>query len=408
MAEQASQLSKEVAHTTKPDIHFERAHHALTSAEANALYQRFLQGDKTAHGWNKEVTESMASYQPRYLALDGQKPLLTGRLSRFTNQNQLPLSDEDKQLLWFAVPGAPSEINKQSVVSVVAGDSKYSDLFPFFRDINEVVQDQQTIQAIEYASETLERDSSNDYFGNPKVNGLAQLLEMSVEDLAIALPVALGVKNIARRAMGYQPTKYNRREFFKRNIPRVIGAAALLSGFGGSTYGRYDLTTGEPIALSSNEQTREKLQAIAAIVRPRLERSIYVDGRTALLDAKLRVFMQGKQGAGAVVMGAFHDPYVMHTQADESDLIRAYAQDSLETIHELRDALKVRPNSAETRELDKGILAYLAKADVYTVSDPGEPTINPNLPTIVPKHVKYEGTFQCAQVEQAVRDLRLG
>src|SRR5207302_1892723 len=135
------------------------------------------------------------------------------------------------------------------------------------------------------------------------------------------------------------------------------------SGFGSLTYGRYDLTTGEPIALVSDEQTRERLQAIAAILRPRLERSIYADGRTALLDVKLRSFMQGKQGAGAVVMGAVHDPDVIHSQDDESDLIRAYAQDSLETIHQLREALKVKLNATETRELDKGMLEYLAKAD---------------------------------------------
>lgn len=404
MAEQASSVGKEVLQPPRPDIHFERAIHAPSETEATIEYRRFLAGDKTAHGWNKEVTESMASYQPRYLALDGQAPLFTGNLAQFTEQVPLPLTDIQKQLLWFDVPGAPSEINKQGVVSIVAGDVIYNNLFPFFRNSNEIIQDNQTALAVQNASDTLYNDS----YGNLKLNGLGQLLEMSAEDLAIALPIALGAETIARRAMRYQPTRYNRREFFRRNIPRVVGAAAFLGGLGGFTYGRYDLTTGESIALSSNEQMRERLQAIAAIVRPRLERSIYVDGRTALLDAKLRSFMQGKQGAGAVVMGAFHDPDVIHTQNDESELIRAYAQDSLETIRELREALKVKPNDAETRELDKGMLAYLAKADVYTVSDPGGATINPNLPNIVPKYVNYEGAFQCAEIEQAVSSLYHG
>src|SRR6266571_9307209 len=110
MAEQSSQLPKEAAQTTKPDIHFERAHHAQSSAEENGLYQLFLQGDITAHGWNKEVTQSMASYKPLFLALDGQAPLQVGEFTWVPGQSPLPLSDMDKQLLWFAVPGAPSEI----------------------------------------------------------------------------------------------------------------------------------------------------------------------------------------------------------------------------------------------------------------------------------------------------------
>src|SRR5712692_6536404 len=111
MAEQAPQTYKEVLQPTKPDIHFERAHHTLSSVEAQLLYNRFLQGDKTAHGWNKEVTESLASYKPLFLALDGQVPLQVGEFTWVPGQSPLPLSDADKQLLWFALPGAPSEIN---------------------------------------------------------------------------------------------------------------------------------------------------------------------------------------------------------------------------------------------------------------------------------------------------------
>ena len=153
MAEQASQLPKEVAQPTKPDIHFERAHHALTSAEADGLYQRFLQGDKTAHGWNKEVTQSMASYKPIFLALDGQTPLQVGEFTWVPGQNPLPLSDVDKQLLWFAVPGAPSEINGTGKVSVVAGDILYSNVFPYVRNNKELPQE--ALNALDVLEKTL-------------------------------------------------------------------------------------------------------------------------------------------------------------------------------------------------------------------------------------------------------------
>ncbi len=54
----------------------------------------------------------------------------------------------------------------------------------------------------------------------------------------------------------------------------------------------------------------------------------------------------------------------------------------------------------------QALLHYFAKGDVYTVTDPGGAAINPSLPQIVPQHVRYEGTFQCSQVEQAVSDLQ--
>jgi hypothetical protein len=399
MKEQAPQLLKESL-STAPDIHFERAIHAPAQAEANLGYQRFLQGDKTAHGWNREVAESMVSYKPLFLALDGQTPLQIGEFSWIPGQNPLPLTDTDKQLLWFALPGAPSEINDKGMISVVAGDVLYSNIFPFVRNKKQMPQ-----EALD-TLDTLERDSSGDLFGNPKINELAQLFEMSAEDLVITLPMALLARNILRRAIHYQPTKYSRREFFKRSLPVVAGAAAFLSGLGGLTYERYEASKGEQIAYASNEQTRQELQIIAAIMRPRLARSIYADGRTALLDAKLRAFMQGKEGAGAIVMGAYHEPDVLNT-ADETTLIHDYAKDILETVDEIFDAQKVKLDPLERAVRRQALLRFLAKGDVYTVTDPGCPTINPNLPKIVPQHVRYEGTFQCPQVEQAVSELQV-
>lgn len=400
MAEQVSQLPEELVQSTQPDIHFERAHHALSPVEAQISFNRFLQGDKTAHGWNREVTERMAQYKPAYLALDGQTPLQIGEFSWIPGQNPLPLSDTDKQLLWFAVPGAPSEINTTGRVSVVAGDVLYSTIFPFVRNNKQLPQE--ALNTLD----TWERDSSGDLFGNPKINELAQLLEMSAEDFVIALPMALLTRNILRRPSHYQPTKYSRREFLKRSIPAVVGAAALLSGTGGLTYKRYEMSTGEAIASTSNEQARDELQSIAAIMRPRLARSIYIDGRTALLDAKLRTFMQDKQGAGAIVMGAYHDPDILNT-ADETTLIHDYAKDILETVDEKFDMQKVKLDPLERAVRCKALMHYFAKSDVYKVTDPGGATMNPDLPKIVPQHVRYEGTFLCPQVEQAVSDLRL-
>ena len=233
---------------------------------------------------------------------------------------------------------------------------------------------------------------------------MAQLFEMSAEDLVIALPMALLAKNTLRRPIRYQPTKYSRREFLKRSIPVVADAAALLSGAGGLTYWRYEMSTGEQIAYTSNEQTREDLQTIAAIMRPRLARSIYVDGRTALLDAKLHAWMQGKQSAGAIVMGPFHDPDILDTE-DETTLIHDYAKDILETTDEILDAQKVKRTHSEKAARYQALLRYFAKVDTYTVTDPGGSTINPNLPKIIPQHVRYNGTSQCPQVEQAVSDL---
>src|SRR5205085_7758676 len=109
------------------------------STEGETLFNRFLQGDKTAHGWNREVTQSMASYRPLYLALDGQTPLYEGKFTWIPGQSSLPLSNVDKQLLWFATPGAPREINDKGVVSVLAGDVLYTNLFPFVRNNKETL-----------------------------------------------------------------------------------------------------------------------------------------------------------------------------------------------------------------------------------------------------------------------------
>src|SRR5436305_1923248 len=164
MAEQASHLYEETRQPRKGDIYFERATHAVTQAEKaeeQAKYYRFLAGDKTAHGWNREVTQSMMAYQPLSLALDGLPPLLTGNLAHLYPQlRSYPLTDEYKQSLWFALPGAPSEINKQGVVTLVAGDVSYNNVFLFFRDISEPMQDMQTGQAIQNAYDTLQSDAS--------------------------------------------------------------------------------------------------------------------------------------------------------------------------------------------------------------------------------------------------------
>src|SRR5205823_1906144 len=90
--------------------------------------------------------------------------------------------------------------------------------------------------------------------------------------------------------------------------------------------------------LASNEQTEEFLQTVANVLRTRIVRSTFLDGRTALLLAKAddaqAALSSSLPTENVVVMGSAHvdmAPTYMQNKQERNTAIAAYAQELLDT-----------------------------------------------------------------------------
>jgi hypothetical protein len=166
------------------------------------------------------------------------------------------------------------------------------------------------------------------------------------------------------------------------------------------------------IANVKDEPTKDFLETVANVVRPRIARSLIIDGRTAMLLAKAEdvqaILPELSQAVNVVVMGNQHLDMVPTEQdkGERNKAIAAYAEELLASAQQVyADYFHILPEHIPPQVINS-VLNYVSQVDIVEVTDPGGPTIQPNFPQTVDKQITPYKSFHSPQVEEAIKPLR--
>ena len=199
--------------------------------------------------------------------------------------------------------------------------------------------------------------------------------------------------------------KISRRQFLDKTIKTATGtlvAGSLL---------RYELPN--IAAIVPDEATEQFLETVDSIVRPRLARSVFIDGRTALLLAKAEdaqtTLSDLQQAKNVVVMGSAHTEIVstyLQRKEERNTAIADYAGELLETAKEVYATYNHVPPGHTPAKVIQTVLNYVSQVDIVKVTDPGGLSFQPNVAHTIDKQVLPYKSFNSPQVEQAIQHLR--
>lgn len=337
--------------------------HDFTYDDHRRTWEQVKNGNLDSYVWNREVaqliaSESYSSGEPLVLAIDGIYPILQAQL--------LTPADPEMKLIsrWASLPARPSRLSSQNEVYVVAGD--------FAPPIKGYGRNQ--------LSEAEEKWRLSHVLENT-------LLAVSV--LGIMNSRAIMEKRISRRG-------------FLKNSAKVAGIAA------GLTFARTLPRFLGP--LISDRDLHEFFQEIDSIVSPRLFRSEWLDGRTALLMTKLEEtaesgYIPEESAEYVLLMGNSHqDRYPQFRQQGNRDhAIKIFAQETIDItrmIYARTNNISIAdvPPEALNRMLD-----YFSAIEIFKVTDPGDfPIASGGLG----QFFTDLASFKSQKIEGIIKDLR--
>lgn len=347
--------------SSRPVIHFESGMHPLGFQAQNQVVQRFKDtGDLDTHIWNREVGKRIASYAYNdglVLAVDGVGPDPIDRSLATTDDHETATRN------WVKLPARPLELTKSGTLYLVGAD--------FSPALGSYNHDEGEKELGEYARSL-------------------------VGENALIAATLLGI-------MGARQGKFNRRDFLK-----AAGAGVVLTAI------RPAPLVLAPASQSEEEQTA--WQNLSNLLSPKLTSSVWTNGRTALLGAKMQDVAQSGLVPGsdektqyAVVMGSGHqDRYGDFQQKQARDrAINSFAREIVEAGREIYAAANNISVDLVPDDHINSLLDYLAKVDIIEVRDPREYANKDFYKSGLVSACFTEVTsFQSPQVESAIADLR--
>ncbi len=368
-------------------LHFEPGIHQSESGQVT-VYSDFRQGNLNAYAWNTEVGERIASYAYNapalLLTIDGLEPVLP-------SQKPLDTPLTEAGIIWTHLPARPNKLNHTGQAYVVRGDTL------FWQIPQAVIPDL--------------KDPARFY---PQMDAKVQTDAQNAErtyDTAIAGETAgiasLGLvlwgasKLLAPSATSQQ---LSRRRFLGNTLKLALATAVT-----GSLL-RYPLSN--ITAGAANEPTKEFLQTIDNIIRPRLTRSTFVDGRTALLLAKAEDAQDQLRGevepTNVLVMGSIHAdmaPTYVQEKGERKKAIAAYAGELLDTAKLVYASFFHLSPENIPPQVTQSLLNYVSQVDIVQVTDPGGSSFQPSIAQNIDKQVSLYKSFHSPQVEAAIAHL---
>lgn len=367
-------FTHEVLPPVYPGMRFEPGIHPfIASNEWNQIIaDKFTSGDLNAHQWNNAVKERMSAYQPQVISIDGQAPSARWDINR-------------KGHIWLSLPGRPNDINHDNPTYVVAGD--FYDYTQALTDFSNTANPN-----VDALLQELDKEMPG--------TGLMELFQAYGEKTGMGLSGGLASMAILAGATKSQPIA--RREFLKYASEAVLGLAlswALPAWFA-------------PVgaAVMNNEPAKDLLMDITTITGPYLIKSDYLNARTAMLIAKTQdsIDYLGLPTTipSSVLMGAAHTPeaaVLMTNPVARTEVIAQYTGDLVKTLNTV---IRSEYPALDTVAARKALLDHVSRAQIIQVTDPGGPSPNPQLLTLVDSCVSNVATIQSPQIEQAISHLR--
>lgn len=304
--------------------------------EGSDIEERFESGDLRAHLWNPEIAMRMRSYSPYVLGLDSLSP---------------SLAEEARFVYWPWLPGSSKEMSGRDSLYVVAGDILHWQIVDQYPEENQVL-------------ENLRKEGWGDVENYGK--------QCTVEyGLTAALGILTGVAAIKTKG------KTTRRSFLK------LGLGVISAAITGVEVGR-----ASPIIHSYSRESKSSplQQFITEVTKFRFSRSVWLEGRTALVVSKTMDAMDildlPEDAVGSVVMGFPHSYEATSILSDKNFRRQAIQKYALEFEQDIIPPLihsGILNDTAEDREwVRTALVSTFALTDVCQISEP--PTLQTDDP----------------------------
>jgi hypothetical protein len=361
-------------------IHFEPGLHNSDRSELKKIYQDFAHGDLTAHIWHPEVSERIASYaytaSGLLLSIDGLAPYPP-------SSHPVVAPQQEAINTWISLPARPNILNQTNKVYVLKGDNlAYRLPQAILPKVEEPEQLRQQMDA--------EDQTQSD---NASVMIQQSIIEETTSIMTLGA-VLWGASKLLERKM-------SRRKFLGNMI--AVGTAGLVAG----SILRYPLP--DITASLPNEPTKDFLEVVDNFVRPRLTRSKFSDGRTALLLAKAEdaqnTFAHLSGIINTIVMGAGHGeiaPTYLQDKGERDKAIAAYTGELLDVAKEVYGHYYHISSKDMPTQIIQALSNYLSEVDIVEVTDPGGSSFQPNIPQTIENYIVSVNRFNSPQVIKAI------
>jgi len=377
--------------TNRYSIEFEPADHVSEQEEAEEIFNRYKNGDPTAHSWKSvELLDRLWDQQAEILFIDGLESSYFYDAESNSNIPGPPHKDD----LWQDLPASPEKINKKRKIRVVSGDNANVGISLVDRDPN--------------AAAEMEAKVSRDL---ESVGGAELNIEALLHYDALALLIISGVINAGAGAVIY---KLGQKNIISR---RTMLAMIMSSAAGVGLFGLFNTVgqSGQIGASANSDRIKDFGLWLSNITKPRLLPSDYLQMRTAMFIMKLKdaIDYQHEQNPqnfpsdipASIVAGMTHSRGALDLLNSEeacAEAVRKYIIEGFDPI--LKKMLKLNPNIKREDAIRK-IKTYLAATHISEVVEPDQSTVGTtNFPEAARAAITEVASFPSNRILEALKD----
>jgi hypothetical protein len=361
-------------------LYFEPCVHPTDQDVVNSTVKDLKTGDIDAHLWDDAARERMREYSPSVISIDSLDPIQPD------NKGDVELDLSAKEWIWSLMPGRPSQINGGDRIVVVAGDNLYND--PNANSFGQLAFRASNI-AVDFSLVKIGGNVADEYIKEAR------------EYFRDYDPISGQYLDPSRDAM----KPINRRSFFK--LASYIGLGVVAFSDQIFPY----------IPSRSAIEAEQKIDNIADDIflydNPAIDSLLtYIDGRTALLIAKMSDVLNGDfkeskstKRIGSIVMGDGHanrSEELMVNPDLRADCIRAHMEAMLAAVPADHTYFRGRWTNRQKFQ-------YLHWAETslqfYEVTEPDDKKLKQDYHAEIERTVSYIGQAVSPSVSRAIESL---
>jgi hypothetical protein len=362
-------------------ITIEPGNHPTRSEEQMDVLRAVEHGELDTHMWNGAVRQRIGAYRPSMMAVDSICPRINNKIDA-----------SDKAKLWAMLPGRPSELNGTEEILVIAGDNTYggpeanTGLSRFLRTA--------TFLGSMYAGSAIAKSTYDSLKKEPPKPSTPQ---MQIYDQEIVEASEQQQKTELDRLLSKQMTRRTMLGISAAGIAVAANFAAALAAESPFGFG-----------TDAAAEIEEKYSKVDPDHIVNLGDGYdYVDGRTALLIAKLKDMLDFKKfdNPGSLVIGSAHLSKA-EDLVNSADLRDEYIRRHTKLlIDEAGKDEKLFSNPSDREQRVKWALDMQKRIQIFRVLEPDEKAFSSSPKREIDRIVELVEEFESPSVIAAVEGI---
>lgn len=333
------------------EINIEPGVHPTHEDEQQKVFDATEQGDANSHAWNSAVRRRISTYRPSVIAVDSACPVI----------NTEEIDFAYKAALWTLMPGKPSELNDTEEILLVAGDNVYGGPDP--NTLTRTLIRSSVLYGSTYAGAKIAMATYDRLKSDPRKLGSseAEVYDWEKVEASEAEQDATKTKQMTRRTM----------------LGIMGGAFALATGLSS----RFAAESPFGFATDTMAEVDTRYSKIDPDHAIDLDGSYdYVDGRTALLIAKLQetLSLKGVKDPAALVVGDAHLSKASLLLGDAKAREEYIRRHSELVINDAKKDINFFAEPSNTDQRAQRALEKQTRTQVYRVREPSETAFRAN------------------------------